>query len=80
MIIEQYPYIDENGTEHNNLVRHSSDSDKYIVQLETGTEYEEAIDLYPCRYTYIESERVIQREEPALLEQAIDAKETQTNE
>lgn len=59
MIIEQYPYIDENGTQRNDLVKYYSDGNKYILQLETGAEYEEAIDVYPCRYNYAETERVI---------------------
>lgn len=24
----------------------------YIIQVETGIEYAEAVDLYPCKYTY----------------------------
>ena len=40
-----------------------SDSNKYILQVETGIEYDEAIDVYPVRYTYIESENDIEIEE-----------------
>ena len=36
-----------------------SDNDKKIIQVETGIEYDEAIDVYPVRYTYIESENDI---------------------
>ena len=53
-IVEQHPYIDENRKKHNDLVKHYSDEGKMIIQLETGTEYEEAIDTYPCKYTYAE--------------------------
>lgn len=62
MIIKEQPYIDENGTVHENLVKHYSDKGMYILQVETGTEYSEAVDVVPCRYTYEETENPI--EEP----------------
>lgn len=45
------------------LYRTYSDSNKYILQVETGIKYEEAIDVYPLRYNYIESEEDIVIEE-----------------
>lgn len=42
------------------LHRTYSDTNKMIIQLETGIEYAEAIDVYPVRYTYIESEKTIE--------------------
>ena len=60
MLIEQYPYIDEEVTEHDDLVRHYSDSGKLIQQLETGVKYAEAVDVYPCRYTYEETDENIE--------------------
>lgn len=59
MLIEQYPFIDEEGTEHENLIKHYSDSGKLILQKETGVKYSEAIDVYPCRYTYEETDEDI---------------------
>ena len=53
-VVEQHPYIDEKRKKHNDLVKHYSDDGKTIIQLETGIEYEEAIDTYPCKYTYVE--------------------------
>lgn len=53
-VIEIYPYVDEQGVENEKLVQHKSDDGKRIIQLETGRIYDEAIDLYPCRYTYAE--------------------------
>lgn len=44
MIQVQYPYIDENGNKQGRLVKHYSDSGRYIMQVETGIEYAEAID------------------------------------
>ena len=57
MVVEEYPY-DNNE----NLVRHYSDAGFTIIQNETGEEYGEAIDLYPCKYTYSESETPIEAE------------------
>lgn len=62
MIIEQKPYIDENGVTHANLIKHYSDEGKYIIQLQTGIEYAEAVDVVPCRYTYVESDRSIEEQ------------------
>ena len=45
------------------LYKTYSDNNKYVIQLETGIEYDEAIDVYPLRYTYIESDREISTEE-----------------
>lgn len=42
------------------LIKHESDSGKYIRQVETGIEYESALDIVPCRYTYEETERDIE--------------------
>ncbi len=53
-VIEIYPYVDEQGVENEKLVQHKSDDGKRIIQLETGRIYDEAIDLYPSKYTYAE--------------------------
>ena len=42
-------------TLENGLVRHYSDSDKMIKQVETGVLYSDAIDVEPCSYTYEET-------------------------
>lgn len=41
------------------LIKHFSDAGKYILQVETGIEYAEAIDVMPCRYTYEETEKEV---------------------
>lgn len=46
-----------------NLYRTYSDSNKYILQVETGIEYSEAIDVYPVKYTYVETDKEISIEE-----------------
>ena len=45
-----------------NLIKTYSNAGKYIIQVETGLEYAEAIDI-PNKYTYIESEKDIEQEE-----------------
>lgn len=53
-VIEEHPYIDENGEPYFDKVRHYSDDGKQIMQVETGKVYDEAVDIYPCPYTYVE--------------------------
>lgn len=43
------------------LVKHYSDSNFMLLQIETGIKYAEAIDLVPCKYTYEETNEVIAR-------------------
>lgn len=39
------------------LIRHYSDQNKVLRQVETGKEYCEAVDVVPCVYTYEETEK-----------------------
>ena len=57
MLIEEL--VDE-GTR----VRHYSDIGNYIEQVETGICYEDAVDVIPCKYTYIETDEPIPSSEP----------------
>ena len=57
MLIEEL--VDE-GTR----VRHYSDEGMYIEQTETGIRYEDAVDVIPCRYSYIETDEPIPSPEP----------------
>lgn len=64
MIKTQYPYIDDNGRTHETLIKTWTDDEtKVLLQVETGAMYDEAIDLYPCRYTYEEIDKPIEEEE-----------------
>ena len=40
-----------------------SDTKHYILQVETNVKYDEAYDIIPCKYTYIETEDEIVIEE-----------------
>lgn len=46
-----------------NLYRTYSDANKMIIQVETGIEYCEAIDVENAPYTYIESDKDIEVEQ-----------------
>lgn len=64
MIHTQYPYIDDNGRTHETLIKTWTDDEtKTLLQVETGAMYDEAIDLYPCAYTYEEIDKPIEEEE-----------------
>ena len=41
-------------------IRHYSDKDLKIRQIETGILYDDAVDIVPCRYTYEESNEPIE--------------------
>lgn len=41
------------------FIKTYSDRNHYILQVETGVEYVVAEDIVPCKYTYIETERMI---------------------
>ena len=61
MIVTQYPFIDENGNERADLIKHYSDQGFVMRQIETGIEYGEAVDVYPCQYTYEETDTPIEQ-------------------
>ena len=52
--------ITVNGKE---FVRHQSDSNKYIRQVETDNLYTLAVDVIPCRYIYEETDKDIPKRE-----------------
>ena len=45
------------------LLHTYSDSNKYILQVETNVKYNEAYDIIPCKYTYKETKEEIVIEE-----------------
>lgn len=54
---EEYPFKRDDGSLDYGLIRHYAVDENgehfYIKQLETGVIYGEAIDIYPCPYTYV---------------------------
>ena len=53
---EQYPFIDDNGNKDEGLIKHWAENNNgeryYVEQKETGFRYYEAVDVYPCAFTY----------------------------
>lgn len=45
------------------LIKHYSDKGVMLLQVETGAKYADPIDVVPCRYTYEETEELIEVEE-----------------
>ena len=60
MIIKEFYRQRKDGV---NLYRTYSDKEVYILQNETGIEYEEAIDVENAPYTYSETDKPIVIEE-----------------
>ena len=45
------------------LIKHYSDAGYMLLQVETGIKYSDPVDIYPCRYTYEETNELIEVEE-----------------
>lgn len=56
--------LKEEYIEDGKRVRHYSDEDFKIRQIETGVVYDDAVDVVPCRYTYEETDIPIDPPEP----------------
>lgn len=41
------------------LIKHYSDAGFMLLQVETGIKYADPVDLVPCRYTYEETDELI---------------------
>ena len=52
-------------------IRHYSNQNFKIRQIETGIVYDEAVDVIPCRYTYEETDEQIEEVELSA-EEALD--------
>lgn len=56
----EYPVIMPDGSLNRGLIKHWAEDENGktypIKQLETNIVYEEAIDIYPCLYTYVVAE------------------------
>ena len=46
------------------LIKHYSDKNVMLLQVETGVKYADPIDIVPCPYTYTETTEPIEQEEP----------------
>lgn len=50
------------------LIKHYSDKGVMLLQVETGIKYSDPIDVYPCGYTYEETDELIESEETMNIE------------
>lgn len=44
------------------LIKHYSDKGVMLLQVETGIKYSDPVDVVPCRYTYEETDELIDEE------------------
>ncbi len=64
MILTEHPYQG-----NKKLIRtYSDDPTKVLLQQETGVVYEEAIDVYPQRFSYAETEKTESGGSPSVLQ------------
>ena len=45
------------------LIKHYSDAGFMLLQVETGIKYADPVDVFPCRYTYEETDEKVESEE-----------------
>ena len=45
------------------LIKHYSDAGFMLLQNETGIKYSDPVDIVPCRYTYTETDELIDGDE-----------------
>lgn len=55
------------------LVRHYSDAGYMLLQVETGAKYADPIDVVPCKYTYTETDELIDSDDGEFVENAEEA-------
>ena len=55
--------IREELIENGERIRHWSDLNLKIRQIETGIIYDDVVDVIPCKYTYEETNEPIEEEE-----------------
>lgn len=54
------------------LIKHFSDAGVLLLQVETGVKYADPVDLAPCRYTYEETDELIEGEDEITGEEFIN--------
>lgn len=54
------------------LIRHYSDAGYMLLQVETGAKYSDPIDIYPCPYTYEETDELEETGELEESEEVVD--------
>lgn len=70
MIKPQHPYEDDHGVLHDDKVKHYSDKGFRVVQRETGKIFDFAIDPYPSKYNYDETDVLVEDDSSTTEEKA----------
>lgn len=64
----EHPLLMMDGTFNYGLIKHWAEDEngnRYIIrQIESGDEYEEAVDVFPCPYTYEVTDKIREEENP----------------
>ena len=48
------------------LIKHYSDAGFMLLQVETGEKYADPVDIVPCRYTYEETDELVENEDNSI--------------
>lgn len=68
----EYPFQKADSTFDYGLIKHWAEDEngkRYIMkQVETGAEYGEAVDVYPCPYTYEVTDKIENHDETSEIE------------
>lgn len=70
MIKIQYPYKDPDGNEHKNLIKFYSDCEFKLIENETESIYNTVVCLYPNKYSYDETDILIDNPSSEIEEKA----------
>ena len=54
------------------LTKHYSDAGYMLLQNETGIKYADPVDIVPCRYTYTETDELIEGDEEITNEELLE--------
>ena len=54
------------------LIKHYSDAGYMLLQNETGIKYADPVDIVPCRYTYTETDELIEGDEEITNEELLE--------
>jgi hypothetical protein len=54
------------------LIKHYSDAGFMLLQVETGEKYSDPVDTIPCKYTYEETDELIEGDEEITNDELMD--------
>ena len=54
------------------LIKHYSEAGFMLLQVETGIKYSDPVDVVPCRYTYTETEELVESEVEEEIDEGIE--------